>query len=406
MSHFPPVDEQLELLRRGAADLVDEQQLRDKLVRAEQAGRPLKVKTGFDPTSPDLHLGHTVLVRKMRHFQELGHRVIFLIGDFTAMIGDPTGKKTTRPQLSREEVDENAETYKRQVFHILDPDLTEIEYNGRWLSELGAEGMIRLAGTYTLARMLERDDFRTRFQNNQPISIHELLYPLAQGYDSIELEADVELGGHDQIFNLLVGRQLMKERGLEPQVVLTVPLLVGTDGVDKMSKSLGNSIAVEDPPREIYGKVMSIPDELMWDWYLLLTEVSKDEIGRRRKAAEAGELHPKEAKMELARNLVAQFHDEDAARAAEQEFENVFRSGGLPEDIETHEVTSADSLTAVLCTAGLAVSKAEARRLVVQRAVAIEGEKVEDPFLTLEGRSEPYLIKVGKRRFAKIRVVA
>ncbi|HVR28778.1 MAG TPA: tyrosine--tRNA ligase [Thermoanaerobaculia bacterium] len=403
---FPPIEEQLALLRRGAVDLVEEEQLRAKLVRAEETATPLLVKTGFDPTAPDLHLGHTVLLRKMRHFQELGHRVVFLIGDFTAMIGDPSGKKATRPQLSREEVDRNAETYKRQVWKLLDPDRTEIEFNSRWFSELGAEGMVRLAGSYTLARLLEREDFRTRLASHQPIGIHELLYPLSQGYDSIVLRADVELGGTDQLFNLLVGRQLMKERGLEPQVVLTVPILVGVDGTEKMSKSLGNAIAVEDPPREIYGRTMSVPDSVLWDWFMLLTDLPEAEIEERRRRCESGEMNPKQAKMELARLLVAQFHDAAAAREAEDEFESVFRAGGVPGDVPTIEVAAGQPLQSLLHAAGLAPSKAEARRLIDHGAVAIDGEKISDRFLELPPRPKPYLVKVGKRRWARLRIAS
>jgi tyrosyl-tRNA synthetase len=403
---FPPVDEQMELLQRGAVDLVDPAQLRAKLERSRQTGEPLTVKTGFDPSSPDLHIGHTVLLRKMRHFQQLGHRVIFMIGGFTARIGDPTGKKATRPQLTSEEVQANALTYQRQVFHVLDKDETVIDDNDRWLGALGSHGMIRLAGRYTLARMLEREDFKVRFQEGRPIHLHELLYPLAQGYDSVFLKADVELGGHDQIFNLLVGRNLMKEEGLEPQVVLTVPLLVGLDGHEKMSKSLGNAIAVEDPPREIYGKTMSIPDSLMWDWYLLLTDLSKAEIEDRRARVEAGELHPKGVKQELARRLVAQFHSEEAAREAEAEFEAVFSGGGVPEDVPEKELAGSWTLTKLLTAADLAPSNGEARRLIQQGAVAIDGERADDPFLELAPRPEPYLFKVGKRRFARVRLTA
>jgi tyrosyl-tRNA synthetase len=403
-ARFPPVEEQLALLRRGAVDLVEEDQLRSKLVRAAETGAPLVVKVGFDPTAPDLHLGHTVLLRKMHHFQQLGHRVIFVMGDFTAMIGDPSGKKATRPQLSREEVDRNALTYRRQVVRILDPERTEIDFNSRWLSALGAEGMIRLAGSYTLARMLEREDFRTRLATHQPIAIHELLYPLAQGYDSIALGADVELGGTDQLFNLLVGRQLMKERGLEPQVVLTIPLLVGIDGVEKMSKSLGNAIAVEDPPREIYGRTMSIPDAILWNWFTLLTDLPESEIADLERRCEGGELNPKRAKMELARLLVAQFHGQEAAAAAEAEFESVFASRGVPEDVATVAVAGGQPLPALLQAAGLASSKSEARRLIDQGAVAIDGEKVSDGALELERRGEPYLVKVGKRRWARLQV--
>ncbi len=399
---FAPVDEQLAHLRRGAVDLVDEEQLRSKLTRSRERGVPLTVKTGFDPSSPDLHLGHSVLLHKMRHFQELGHRVVFLIGDFTALIGDPTGKKATRPQLAREEVEANARTYQDQVFRILDRDATVVDYNSRWLGALGSEGLIRLAGRYTLARMMEREDFRTRFANGQPIHVHELLYPLVQGYDSIALEADVELGGHDQIFNLLVGRDLMKEEGLEPQVVLTVPLLVGTDGHEKMSKSLGNAIALEDPPGEVFGRTMSIPDPLMWDWYLLLTDVAEEEIAERRRRVEAGEDHPKEAKLELARRLTAGLHGAAAARAAEEEFEKVFAAGGVPEELDEVRVESGLPLFKLLATAGLAASNGEGRRLVGQGAVSVDGERLDDPFAELPARPEGYVFKVGKRRFARV----
>jgi tyrosyl-tRNA synthetase len=399
---FPPVEEQMELLRRGAVDLVDEKQLRAKLERSRKTGTPLTVKTGFDPSSPDLHLGHTVLLRKMRHFQQLGHRVVFLLGGFTARIGDPTGKKATRPQLTSEEVAANARTYQRQVFHVLDEAETVIDDNDRWLGALGSHGLIRLAGKYTLARMMEREDFKVRYQENRPIHLHELLYPLAQGWDSVVLKADVELGGHDQIFNLLVGRDLMKEEGLEPQVVLTVPLLVGLDGHEKMSKSLGNAIAVEDTPKEIYGKTLSIPDPLMWDWYLLVTDLPQEEIAERRRRVESGELHPKAVKAELARRLVAQFHDEAAAARAEAEFEAVFAEGGVPDDVPEQELAGAWNLAKLVAAAGLAPSNGEARRLVQQGAVAIDGERAGDPAQELAPRPEPYLLKVGKRRFARI----
>jgi tyrosyl-tRNA synthetase len=403
---FEPVDRQLAQLRRGAVDLVDEQQLRSKLERSLAARKPLVVKTGFDPTAPDLHLGHTVLLRKMRHFQLLGHDVVFLIGDFTGMIGDPTGKKATRPQLSREEVEANALTYKKQVFRILDEHETRIEYNSRWLHPLGAEGMIRLAGSYTLARMMEREDFKTRWESHQPISIHELLYPLAQAYDSVALEADVELGGHDQIFNLLVGRDLMRERGMEPQVVLTVPLLLGTCGVDKMSKSLGNAIGVEDPPREIYGKTMSIPDPLMWDWWLLLTDLPEPQILAEKERVARGEAHPKEVKQRLARTLVAQFHGEQEAVRAEAEFEEVFTRGGRPDEVEIASLEGPRLITALLAETGLATSRAEARRLVEQGAVTVDEQRITDPFHQVASRPEPYLLKVGKRRFLQVQLGA
>lgn len=401
---FLPVDEQLVLLRRGAVDLVEEAQLVAKLESSRASGRPLTVKAGFDPSSPDLHLGHTVLLRKMRHFQQLGHRVIFLVGDFTALIGDPTGKRSTRPQLSPEEVEANAGTYQEQVFKVLDRERTEVDFNSRWLLPLGAVGLVRLAGRYTLARMMEREDFRNRWAEQQPIHLHELLYPLAQGYDSVALQADVELGGHDQIFNLLVGRDLMREEGLEPQVCLTVPLLVGLDGSDKMSKSLGNAIALEDPPREIYGKTMSIPDALMWDWLLLLTGMPEDEIAARRHKVGSGELHPKAVKQELARKLVSDHHGMAAATAAGEEFERVFAAGGVPDDVPEAAAEAGQPLFKLLAAAGLTSSNGEARRLVDQGAVTIDGERAGDPFLELATRPEPYLVKVGKRRFARLRI--
>jgi len=401
---FPPVDEQMALLRRGAVDLVDEAQLRAKLERARRTGEPLTVKAGFDPSSPDLHLGHTVLFRKMRHFQQLGHRVVFLIGDFTGRIGDPTGKKATRPQLTQEEVEANARTYQQQVFRLLDEKVTVIDWNSRWHTARGAAGLIQLAGRYTLARMMEREDFRTRFQEGRPIHLHELLYPLVQGYDSVALKADVELGGHDQIFNLLVGRDLMKEEGMEPQVVLTVPLLVGTDGTDKMSKSLGNAVGVEDSATDIYGKTMSIPDALMWDWYLLLTDLPEAEIAARRARVETGGLHPKAAKQELARRLVADYHGGAAARQAAAEFEKVFAGGGVPDAVPESELAGAWALGKLLAAAALAPSNAEARRLLQQGAVTVDGERVDDPLRELAPRPEPYLLKVGKRRFARVRL--
>ena len=406
MSAFVPVDEQLARLTRGAVDLVERAQLADKLERSRKSGKPLLVKTGFDPSSPDLHLGHTVLLRKMRHFQELGHRVVFLVGSFTALIGDPTGKKTTRPQLTEEEVQQNARTYQEQVFKVLDREKTEVDFNGRWLIPLGAVGIVRLAGRYTLARIMEREDFKTRYAEGQPIHLHELLYPLAQGYDSVAMKADVELGGHDQILNLLVGRDLMREEGMEPQVCLTVPLLVGLDGVQKMSKSLGNSIGLEDPPREMYGRAMSMPDALMWEWYLLLTDVPEGEIASRRRAVEAGELHPKGVKQELARRIVTDYHGAAAAREAEEEFERVFAGGGVPDEVPEVRVDATAPLYKVIVSAGLAASNNEARRLIVQGAVSLDGETVsgEDASArTLPPRAEPYLLKVGKRRFARVR---
>ena len=410
---FPPVDEQLALLRRGAVDLVSEDDLRRKLERSLATGEPLAVKAGFDPSSPDLHLGHTVLLRKMAHFQRLGHRVIFLVGDFTGLIGDPSGRKATRPQLTREELARNAETYARQVFKLLDCEATVVRYNSEWLAPMGAEGLIRLAGRWTLARMMERDDFRSRWQAHEPISIHELLYPLVQGKDSVEMAkrpdvgCDVELGGHDQIFNLLVGRDLMREEGLEPQVCLTVPLLVGLDGHEKMSKSLGNAIAVEDPPREIYGKTMSIPDALMWEWLLLLTDTPAEEIARQKADVGKGDLHPMKVKKALARALVEQFHDRAAATEAEAEFERVFAAKGLPDEVPFVEESDTDSnVLWLLRFHSLVPSINEARRLLRQGAIALDGEVIGRDFerSTLPARAEPYVLRVGKRRFLRVRV--
>ena len=393
----------MELLLRGAVDVVEEDALRQRLEQSRKEGRPLLVKTGFDPTAPDLHLGHAVLLRKMAHFQQLGHRVVFLVGDFTAMIGDPTGKKATRPQLSRDEVLANAETYQEQAWRVLDRERTEIQHNSEWLGALGAEGLVRLAGSYTLARMMEREDFRDRFEKHEPISIHELLYPLTQGYDSVVLEADVELGGHDQLLNLLVGRDLMRARGLEPQIALTVPLLVGTDGTQKMSKSLGNAIAFEDTPREMFGRTMSIPDDLMWDWRLLLTDLDEAEIDRQKSAVLDGHASPRDLKADLAHDLVTRFHGREVADTARSEFDRMFRGGGVPDEIETRLVPAGLRLFALLADYGLAGSRAEARRLIQQGAVSMDGDKVRDPHMSLEEGAR-CLLKVGKRRFLQIRV--
>src|SRR5436309_4547450 len=319
------LDEQLVFLAKGAVDLIERNDLKSKIAR----GKPITIKVGFDPTAPDIHLGHTVVIRKMKHFQQLGHRVVFVIGDFTGMIGDPTGKKITRPPLTHEEIEENARTYERQMFKILDPKKTEVRFNNEWLGALGSAGMVKLAAKYTLARMLERDDFRKRFDAHQPISIHELLYPLAQAYDSVALKADVEMGGTDQLFNLLVGRNLMREYGLEPQVVLTTPLLEGLDGIEKMSKSLGNYIGINEDPQSIFGKVMSISDDLMWKYYTLCTDLTPTQI-----AAKKTSLHPMEAKRELAKSIIRDFHDAASADAAEEGFRRVFSDRQAPADME------------------------------------------------------------------------
>ncbi|MCY3931039.1 MAG: tyrosine--tRNA ligase [Acidobacteria bacterium] len=404
-SGFPPTDEQMELLLRGAVDVVEEDTLRQRLEQSRKEGRPLLVKTGFDPTAPDLHLGHAVLLRKMAHFQQLGHRVVFLVGDFTAMIGDPTGKKATRPQLSRDEVLANAETYQEQAWQVLDRERTEIQHNSEWLGALGAEGLVRLAGSYTLARMMEREDFRDRFEKHEPISIHELLYPLTQGYDSVVMEADVELGGHDQLLNLLVGRDLMRARGMEPQIALTVPLLVGTDGAQKMSKSLGNAIAFEDSPREMFGRTMSIPDDLMWDWRLLLTDMDASRIERQKADVASGQASPRDLKADLAHDLVRHFHGPGAADEARAEFDRMFRGGGVPDEIETRVVPSGQALFTLIADAGLTGSRAEARRLIQQGAVSLDGEKIGDPYFTLPDGANA-LLKVGKRRFLNVTTAA
>ncbi len=356
-------------LSRGCVDFIEEADLLRKLGRG-----PVTVKVGFDPSAPDIHLGHTVVLRKMRDFQNEGHRVVFVVGDFTGMIGDPSGKKATRPQLSRAEVEANAATYTRQAFHILDPKKTAVEFNSRWLSALGAEGIVRLCGRVTVARILERDDFQKRLAARLPISLHELLYPLAQGYDSVALKADVELGGTDQLFNLLVGRDLMREEGMEPQVVMTLPLLVGLDGTEKMSKSLGNAIGIEEPPGEIFGKLMSIPDRLMWSYWELLTDVPASEIASRRGQVESGALHPRDVKAELASTVTAEYHGEAAAVAARDDFERAFSRREIPEQIEERRVAAAVTqagAAAVLVEVGLAGSMREARRKIAEGALTV-----------------------------------
>lgn len=399
-------DRQLDYLTKGCVDVIPADELRAKLERSLATGQPLTVKVGFDPSAPDLHLGHTVVIRKMRHFQQLGHRVVFLIGDFTGMIGDPTGKKATRPQLTPTEIEANAATYKRQIFKLLDPDTTVIDFNSRWLGELGAADWIRLAAKVTVAQMLERDDFRTRYESKQPIALHEFLYPLAQGYDSVALECDVEMGGTDQLFNLLVGRHLMREHGQEPQVVMTLPLLEGLDGVEKMSKSLGNYVAVEDEPNAMFGKLMSISDDLMWRYWLLLTDRTSVAIDHLRGDVVAGRRHPMDVKKDLASLVVSEFHSQEAAAAARSEFESVFSRGALPEDIPDLELdvdSDRQLLSKVLVAAGLASSNGEARRLIEQGGVKIEGEVVRDSKSEL-GTSDgtTVLVQVGKRRFARL----
>jgi tyrosyl-tRNA synthetase len=397
------IEEQLELIERGAVDCISREELIKKLKRSQETGIPLKVKAGFDPTAPDLHLGHTVLIQKLKHFQDLGHDVLFLIGDFTGMIGDPTGKSETRKALTVEQVAENAESYKEQVFKILDPDKTQVLFNSTWLGKLTSIDMIKLASQLTVARMLERDDFHNRFESGKPISIHEFLYPLIQGYDSVAMEADVELGGTDQLFNVLMGRDLQRSHGQEPQVVLTMPLLEGLDGVNKMSKSLGNYIGITESADNIYGKVLSVSDDLMFRYFALLSDLSNKEIADLKNKVETGILHPKEVKKQLARELTARFHSVDAAKAAEESFEKVFQKGGVPDDLPEMRCTATDpiALPQLLVDADLVKSTSEARRMIKQSAVSIDGEKVTDMKMEIQPQGE-MLIKVGKRRFSKV----
>jgi tyrosyl-tRNA synthetase len=393
------IKEQIAELSRGADEILPEGGLEAKL----KLGRPLNIKVGFDPTAPDLHVGHTVLINKMRQFQEFGHKVVFLIGDFTGMIGDPSGRNATRPPLTPEEIEANAATYKEQVFKILDPGETIIDFNSRWLTDLGSPGLIKLAAQYTVARMLERDDFSKRFKEGQPISIHEFLYPLAQAYDSVFLKTDVELGGTDQKFNLLVGRTIQQAYGLEPQLVLTTPLLEGLDGVQKMSKSLDNYIGITEPANEIFGKVMSISDELMWRYFELLSFRPLKEIEGLKKAIEEGQ-NPRDVKFELAEEIVERFHDQAAAAAAKAEFISRFQKGAMPEQIEEISVASTDGglgIAHLLKEAGLVASTSEAFRMIKQGAVRIDGERIADKGLNVEAGSA-HVYQVGKRKFAKV----
>ncbi len=400
------VPEQVAELRRGTVDLIREDELIAKLERSRETGRPLRVKLGMDPTAPDLHLGHSIVLGKLRQFQDLGHTVIFLIGDFTGMIGDPSGRSETRPALSREEIEANAETYKRQVAKILDADSCVIEYNSHWLGALSGEEWIRLTAKVTVAQILERDDFQKRLSARLPISLHELLYPVTQAYDSVALRADVELGGSDQKFNLLVGRSLQKEYGQEPQVVMTVPLLEGTDGVQKMSKSYGNFIGIAEPAREIYGKTMSISDDLMWKYYELVSDRSPSEIEKWRRLCVSGEMNPRDIKCQLARELVVRFHSKEKADAAEQEFNKIFRGCGTPDQVEAvvwQEELNAPKLKRLMLFANLAASVREARRLIDQGAVRINGSRVGDSRQVVHlSETEPLLVQVGKRHFATI----
>jgi len=393
------MEDNLNLIKRGIDELLNEAELISKLKSKKQ----LVIKAGFDPTAPDLHLGHTVLINKLRHFQQLGHKVIFLIGDFTAMIGDPSGKNKTRPPLNAAEIEKNSETYTKQVFKILDPKMTEVRFNSEWCKKLGAEGIIRLASQYNLARMLERDDFSKRYKSNQSIAIHEFLYPLIQAYDSIALEADVELGGTDQKFNLLVGRELQRAHEQEPQVVITVPILEGLDGTNKMSKSLGNYVGIDEAPAEMFGKIMSISDELMWRWFDLLSFKSSEDI-QLLKAQQADGMNPRDIKIALAKELIARFHDGQAAEEAEQNFINQFQKKNIPDDIEELVLSCPEDsipLPNLLKDAGMTESTSEAMRMIKQGGVRINEEKITDPKHSVPKNSSA-IYQVGKRKFKKI----
>ena len=393
------IDSQMALIRRGAAEIIDEGELRKKL----EKGTPLRVKVGFDPTAPDLHLGHTVIMQKMRHFQDLGHTIIFLIGDFTGRIGDPSGKSATRPPLTEEEVNANATTYKKQLFKILDPEKTIVEFNSRWLGKMGAADFIRLASSYTVARIMERDDFSKRFHENTPIAIHEFLYPLCQGYDSVALKADVEMGGTDQKFNLLVGRNLQSHYGMEPQCILTMPLLVGLDGVRKMSKSYKNYIGIDEAPSQIFGKTMSVSDDLMWSYYELLSAKDMNEIAALKKGVAEGSLHPKKVKEDLAHEFVARFHGEKAADEARADFNAVFADGGVQADAPSGEMDAKDAdPVSILANFGLAKSRSEARRKIAEGGFYVDGAQIKDDKTPLTSGS--YVIRFGKKKFLKLTV--
>ena len=413
MSTFLSVDEQMDLLQKGAAEIIRVSDLRERLEDSRKTGRPLRIKAGFDPTAPDLHLGHTVLMRKLRHFQQLGNTVIFLIGDFTSLIGDPTGRNVTRKPLTREQVDANAETYKQQVFKILDDSVTEVRYNSEWLGKLGYEGTIRLTSHFTVSQMLERDDFSKRFQAEQPISLHELLYPVMQGYDSAALECDVELGGTDQKFNLLCGRELQRHYGQKPQIVLMTPILEGLDGVQKMSKSLGNAIGINEPRSEMYGKLMSINDELMWKYWVFLTDLRLSEIESVQADVKVGSLHPMEVKKRLARTIVGGFHGEAAAASADENWARMFQQKETAEDLEEVAIAYASvsgpeakqiRLPKLLVAMGLAASGAEANRKISEKAVKLDGEVAENPNVTLAELPARVVVRLGKR--AKVAVIS
>jgi tyrosyl-tRNA synthetase len=405
-----PVDEQIEILKKGCLEIIQESELKAKLVRSFKEKKPLKVKVGFDPTAPDIHLGHTVILRKMKHFQDMGHDVVFLIGDFTGLIGDPSGRSATRPPMTREEIATNAETYKAQVFKILDPVKTIIDFNSRWLGALTSFDVISLAAKYTVARILERNDFTKRYRAGQPISIHELLYPLYQAYDSVALRCDVEMGGTDQKFNLLVGREIQREYGQEPQVVITLPLLEGLDGVEKMSKSLDNYVGITEPPNEIFGKIMSISDPLMFKYYELLTDFPLAQINKWKKDAEAGRAHPRDLKVSLAKSIVADFWGKVEADKAADEFNRVFKKKEIPEDIKEIVIHTPDSgkdsdkrpIIDLLVQNQIASSRGEAKRLISQGGVYLDGKRIDDIGYIVELTGRESILKIGKRRFFKL----
>ncbi|HTZ31348.1 MAG TPA: tyrosine--tRNA ligase [Methylomirabilota bacterium] len=402
---FKPVEEQLAYLKKGAAEIIPEDELKVKLENSAKTGKPLRVYLGVDPTAPDIHLGHTVVLRKLKHFQDMGHTAVFLIGDFSAMIGDPTGRSETRPPLSREEVDANAKTYLDQVYKILDRDQTEVRFNSEWLGKMSSYDVVRLCGHYRLARMLEREDFRSRLEKNLPISVHELLYPLLTAYDAVRLKSDVELGATEQKFNILVHREIQREYGLSPQVVFTMPILVGLDGERKMSKSLGNYVGINEPPAEMFGKLMSIPDELMWTYYELVTDRTPQEIAELKTEVQSGALHPMDAKMRLAEEVVGDFHGADAGRKAAENFQRVFRDRQAPAEapVEIIPRGPAKKLTALLVELKLAPSRSEAERLIKQRGVEIDEACVEDPRKEID-LSNPvqFLLRAGKKKFVRV----
>jgi tyrosyl-tRNA synthetase len=438
MANFPPVDEQLAYIKKGAAEIIHERELRERLENSLKTGKPLRVKAGFDPTAPDLHVGHTVLIRKLKHFQDLGHTVIFLIGDFTGMIGDPTGRSVTRPPLTRADIERNAETYKAQVFKILDPQKTVVDFNSRWFSKMMAEDFVRLAAKFTVSQMLEREEFHKRFQEEKPIALHELLYSICQGYDSVALEADVELGGTDQKFNLLMGRVLQKDYGQQSQIILTMPILEGTDGVQKMSKSYGNYIGINEPPQEIYGKMMSISDDLMWRYYELLTDVKAEEIEQMKTDAAAGRQHPMALKKALARRIVQDFHGEQAAKTADENWARQFQKDEVPENVEVSRVPYAQvyvketeaiagpalpyyplfdfkevapgtfvpmlRLDKIISAVKLAASNSEAVRKLKERAVRINGNVVVVNQIATPVPSKEFALNVG-RHWRKVQII-